>query len=78
MNVATPKPVPAAAIPVSVPEPAPMARPSLAARLRPAMETVLPPLLVVLALLGVWELVAGGATATLPPPSTDPALIVLT
>ena len=44
-------------------------RPSLAARLRPAMETALPPLLVVLALLGLWEAVASGPTATLPPPS---------
>jgi nitrate/nitrite transport system permease protein len=69
MNIATPKPVPAAA-PASVAEPAPlMARPSLAARLRPVTETVLPPLLVVLALLGLWEAVASGPNATLPPPS---------
>ena len=69
MNVATPKPVSAAAVPVSVPAPAPTARPSLAARLRPATETALPPLLVVLALLGLWEAVASGPGATLPPPS---------
>jgi nitrate/nitrite transport system permease protein len=68
MNIATPKPI-AAAAPVSVPEPGPLARPSFAARLRPAAEAALPPLLVVLALLGVWELVASGPGATLPPPS---------
>jgi nitrate/nitrite transport system permease protein len=69
MNIATSKPVPAVA-PASVPEPVPpMAAPSLAARMRPAMETALPPLLVLLALLGVWEAVASGPGATLPPPS---------
>jgi nitrate/nitrite transport system permease protein len=69
MSIATRKPVPAAA-PVSVPEPAPpLARPSLAARLRPAMETALPPLLVLAALVGLWEAVASGPGATLPPPS---------
>jgi nitrate/nitrite transport system permease protein len=68
MNIATSKPVPAVA-PVSVSEPAPMAAPSFAARLRPAMETALPPLLVILALLGLWEAVASGPGATLPPPS---------
>jgi nitrate/nitrite transport system permease protein len=68
MNIATSKPVPAVA-PASVPEPVPMAAPSFAARLRPAMETALPPLLVILALLGLWEAVASGPGATLPPPS---------
>jgi nitrate/nitrite transport system permease protein len=68
MNVAVSKPVPAAAS-VSVSEPGQLARPSLAARLRPTVDTVLPPLLVVLALLGLWELVASGPNATLPPPS---------
>ncbi len=69
MNIATSKPVPAPATPVSVAEPAMMPVRSLAARLRPTLDTLLPPLVVVLALLGLWEVVASGPNATLPPPS---------
>ncbi len=69
MNIATSKPVPAPAVPVSVAEPAMMPARSLAARLRPTLDTLLPPLVVVLALLGLWEVVASGPNATLPPPS---------
>ena len=68
MNIAASKPVPAA-VPVSVAEPAVMPARSLAGRLRPTMEAVLPPLLVLLALLGLWEVLASGPNATLPPPS---------
>ena len=39
------------------------------ARIRPYAERVLPPLVVVLALVGLWEVVASGPGATLPPPS---------
>ena len=69
MNIATSKPVPAPAVPISVAEPAMMPARSLAARLRPTLDTLLPPLVVVLALLGLWEVVASGPNATLPPPS---------
>ena len=68
MNIATLKPAPATA-PVSVAEPALMPERTLAARLRPILDAVLPPLLVVLALAGLWEVVASGPNATLPPPS---------
>jgi nitrate/nitrite transport system permease protein len=69
MNAILSQPVPAAAAPVSLSEPGPIASPSFAARFRPAVETALPPLLVVLTLLGLWEAVASGPSATLPPPS---------
>lgn len=69
MNIATPKPVPASTSPISVVEPATMPAPSFAARLRPTLDNLLPPLVVVLALLGLWEVVASGPNATLPPPS---------
>ena len=68
MNIATAKPTPAA-IPVSVAEPAMMPARTLGAKLRPTVEAVVPPLLVVLALAGLWEIVASGPNATLPPPS---------
>ncbi len=57
---------------VSVATPAP-ATPSLAARMLPraatVMATVVPPLVVVAALFGLWEWAASGPGATLPPPS---------
>ena len=68
MNIAVSKPFPTAA-PVSVAEPAMMPERTLAARLRPTVEAIVPPLLVVLALAGLWEAVASGPNATLPPPS---------
>ncbi|MBB5692048.1 nitrate ABC transporter permease [Muricoccus pecuniae] len=58
--------VPAHATPVA---PASLPAPSFLARLRGLSGRVLPPLVVVLALAGLWELAASGPSATLPPPS---------
>ncbi|TPG57163.1 nitrate ABC transporter, permease protein [Roseomonas nepalensis] len=68
MNATVQTPV---AAPPSVTRPAPSSMPALTlgARLRPYAERVLPPLAVVLALMGLWEVVASGPGATLPPPS---------
>ncbi|MBP0447645.1 nitrate ABC transporter permease [Roseomonas sp. SSH11] len=61
---------PAAVAPaVTAIEPAVMPPPSLVARLRPAAERLLPPMLVVLTLVVLWEVVASGPDATLPSPS---------
>jgi len=68
MNASVQPPVAAPAA-VTVIEPAAMRAPPLAARLRPYAERVLPPLLMVLALMAIWEFAAGGSNATLPPPS---------
>ena len=56
------------------PAPAKFSRPSPAApakpsRLLPVLQAVLPPLLILLALLALWEFFASGPNATLPPPS---------
>jgi nitrate/nitrite transport system permease protein len=70
MNAVT-DPAPAAAGAVaqaSTPLP-PAAAPPPAARLRPLLARVLPPLLVLLALLGVWEVLGTRPGATLPAPS---------
>jgi nitrate/nitrite transport system permease protein len=70
MNALSPA-SPRAALVASPPAPAP--RPSLAARLAPRLRHLLavamPPLLLVGALLGIWEWAASGPAATLPPPS---------
>ena len=66
MNATVQTPVVAAP---AVSLPPPMPAPSLGARIRPLAERVLPPLMVVLALVGLWEVVASGPGATLPPPS---------
>ncbi|WP_084698116.1 nitrate ABC transporter permease [Muricoccus aerilatus] len=66
MNATVQTPVAAAP---AVTQSAPMPAPSLGARIRPLAERVLPPLVVVLALVGLWEVVASGPGATLPPPS---------
>ncbi|MBP0495851.1 nitrate ABC transporter permease [Pararoseomonas indoligenes] len=68
MNASVQTPV-AANPAVTVAEPAMMPVPTLATRLRPYAERVLPPVLVVLALGLLWEAAASGAGATLPPPS---------
>jgi nitrate/nitrite transport system permease protein len=67
MNVIATRPAPAAIARASL-RPAFTALPR-ASRLRPAMAQVAPPLLVLLALLGLWEFLASGPAATLPPPS---------
>jgi nitrate/nitrite transport system permease protein len=68
MNVVVTKAAPATeAAPLSRPLPAaPLPR---ASRLRPVLAQVLPPLLVLLALAALWEFLASGPGATLPPPS---------
>ena len=68
MNATVQTPV-AAAPAVTLPAAPSMPAPTLGARLRPLAERVLPPLAVVLALVGLWEVVASGPGATLPPPS---------
>jgi nitrate/nitrite transport system permease protein len=71
MNAITP-PAGAAAVGASTSAAAPR-RPSLTDRLRPHVQHVLavviPPGLLLLALLGIWEWAASGPAATLPPPS---------
>jgi nitrate/nitrite transport system permease protein len=71
MNAISPPPTPAAAAVsvAAVDAPAtPLER--LAPRLRHAASVLLPPLLLVAALVGLWEYLASGPAATLPPPST--------
>ncbi|WP_207791958.1 nitrate ABC transporter permease [Siccirubricoccus phaeus] len=65
MNMLAPKPAAATAA-LSRPLPAALPR---AARLKPVLLQVLPPLLVLAALVGLWEFAASGPGATLPPPS---------
>ena len=67
MNATVQTPV-AAAPTVTLPEGS-MPALTLGARIRPYAERVLPPLLVVLFLVGLWQVVASGPGATLPPPS---------
>ena len=67
MNVIATRPAPAAIARASL-RPAFTALPR-ASRLRPAVAQTAPPLLVLLALLGLWEFLASGPAATLPPPS---------
>jgi nitrate/nitrite transport system permease protein len=70
MNALSPSPTPVVAA-VSTPSPA---TPRLAARLAPRLRHIasvlLPPLLLIIALLALWEWAASGPAATLPPPST--------
>jgi nitrate/nitrite transport system permease protein len=70
MNAITPPPAAAA---VAASPPAAAAPPSLAAQLAPrvshALAVTIPPLLLVGALLALWEWVSSGPAATLPPPS---------
>ncbi|MBK1660091.1 nitrate ABC transporter permease [Paracraurococcus ruber] len=66
MTMISTKPV-AATAPASTPLPAALPRPS---RLAPVVARVVPPLLITLALAGLWEWLASGPGATLPPPST--------
>ncbi len=68
MKITAAKPAPVAA---AVSRPVRQAFVALpqASRLRPMLAQVLPPLLVLLAFVAVWEFLAGGANATLPPPS---------
>ena len=71
MNAITP-PAGAAEVGSSAPA-ATQRRPTLTDRLRPhvqhALAVVIPPALLLLALLGLWEWAASGPAATLPPPS---------
>jgi nitrate/nitrite transport system permease protein len=65
MNAVSTKPAPA---------PAQVSRPVLTAlpkpsRLAPVLANLLPPVLILLAFLGLWEFLASGPGATLPPPS---------
>ncbi|MCB4823987.1 nitrate ABC transporter permease [Roseicella aerolata] len=65
MNAVSTKPAPA---------PAQLSRPVLTAlprpsRLAPVLANLLPPVLILLAFLGLWEFLASGPGATLPPPS---------
>ena len=66
MNAVSTKPAPA-------PAPAQLSRPVLTAlpkpsRLAPVLANLLPPVLILLAFLGLWEFLASGPGATLPPP----------
>lgn len=55
---------------VSTPAPLPAtSQPALAPRIRAVLARVVPPLLVLAVLLALWEVLAGGPAATLPPPS---------
>jgi nitrate/nitrite transport system permease protein len=58
--------MPPAPAKLSLPTPAAPPRPS---RLLPVLQSVLPPLLILAALLALWEFFASGPNATLPPPS---------
>ena len=66
MNMLAPKP---AAAPAAVSTPKPFAALPRASRLRPILAQVIPPLLVVLALVALWQFAASGPNATLPPPT---------
>lgn len=57
-----------AAIAAAVSQPLPPLLPR-ASRIRPLLAQLLPPLLVLLVLAGLWEFAASGPGATLPPPS---------
>ena len=57
-----------AAVPAVVSTPVFAAMPR-ASRIRPVLAQVLPPLLVLLALLALWQFAARGPDATLPPPT---------
>lgn len=65
MNAVTTKPAPA---------PAQLSRPVLASlpkasRIAPMVANVLPPVMILLGFIGLWEFLASGPGATLPPPS---------
>ncbi|MCR0984563.1 nitrate ABC transporter permease [Roseomonas populi] len=68
MNASVQPPVAAPAA-VTLQEPAAMPALTLTERLRPYAQSVLPPLAVVLALLLIWQFLASGPNATLPPPT---------
>ena len=56
------------------PAPAQMSRPLLAklpqpSRVAPVLANILPPVMILAVFLGLWEFLAGGPAATLPPPS---------
>ncbi|WP_426956644.1 nitrate ABC transporter permease [Muricoccus radiodurans] len=65
MNVASTKPAPA---PVAISRPAPVVLPTTG-RWQPIAAKVVPPLVLILAFLAIWEYAASGSGATLPPPS---------
>ena len=65
MTMISTKPV-AATAPASTPLPSVLPRTS---RLTPILAQVIPPLLVTLVLVGLWEYFSSGPGATLPPPS---------
>jgi nitrate/nitrite transport system permease protein len=70
MNALSPPPAPLAPA-VSTPAPSgPRLAARLAPRLRHVASVLLPPLLLVAALIGLWEWAASGPAASLPPPST--------
>jgi len=69
MNAAIQPPVAAPPATVTTAGPNPMPALTLGARIRPYAERVLPPVLVVLALVLMWEVAASSPNATLPPPS---------
>jgi nitrate/nitrite transport system permease protein len=71
MNALSPAPAPVAPV-LSTPAPTPAAPPRvsrLAPRARHVASVLLPPLLLVIALLALWEWAASGPAASLPPPS---------
>jgi nitrate/nitrite transport system permease protein len=74
MNAIAPPPAPAAlaatAPSATVAPRAPSFASRLLPRLRHATALVVPPLLLLVALVGLWEWAASGPAATLPPPST--------
>jgi nitrate/nitrite transport system permease protein len=57
---------PEIAVPIARPAPAPLPKPP---RLMPLLARIAPPLLVLAALIVLWEVAASGPGATLPPPS---------
>jgi nitrate/nitrite transport system permease protein len=68
MNMMASKPVAASTTgATAAPALAPLPRPS---RIMPVLAQVVPPLLITLAMVGLWEWLASGPGATLPPPST--------
>jgi nitrate/nitrite transport system permease protein len=69
MNAIAPPPSPAATLAATSPGAAPLPAARLMPKLRHAAEVLVPPLLLLAALLGLWEWASSGPTATLPAPS---------
>ena len=69
MNALTPKPEPAAISATPTAAPAPRWEDKLRPRIHHALAVAVPPILLVAALLGIWEWWSSGPAATLPAPS---------